>query len=70
MSLSLEGPVLSSCPLPYCLLPLPGELVLSFFVVVFFPGVGRRERRGIKILSQKREKVVLRGRSREGRGIL
>lgn len=60
----------SFCPLPYCLLPLPGELVLSFFVVVFFPGVGRRERRGIKILSQRRVKVILRGRSREGRGIL
>lgn len=41
MSLSLEGPVLSSLsPLSYCLLPLPGELVLSFFVVVFSQGEG------------------------------
>lgn len=71
MSLSLEGPVLSSFgPLSYCLLPLPGELVLSFFVVVFFPGGGRRERRGTKILSQRRDMVVLRDRSREGKGIL
>lgn len=60
MSLSLEGPVLSSLsPLSYCLLPLPGELVLSFFVVVFSQGGGRRERRGIKILFQRKDTVVL-----------
>lgn len=29
-------------------------------LLFFFPGVGRRERRGIKILSRRREKVVLR----------
>lgn len=60
----------SLSPLSYCLLPLPGELVLSFFVVVFSQGGGRRERRGIKILSQRKDTVVLRGRTREGRGIL
>lgn len=55
VSLSLEGPVLSSfCPLPYCLLPLPGELVLSF-LLLFFPR-GREERGGERRFCPRGEK--------------
>lgn len=51
----LEGPVLSSfCPLPYCLLPLPGELVLSF-LLLFFPR-GREERGGERRFCPRGEK--------------
>lgn len=49
---------------PYCLLPLPGELVLFFFFFsqFFFPGGGRRGRRGIK------DSVPERGRGEIGEG--
>lgn len=71
MSLSLEGPVLSSLsPLSYCLLPLPGELVLSFFVVVFSQGEGGERGGGLRFCPKGKDTVVLRGRTREGRGIL
>ena len=42
------------CPCPYCLLPLPGELVLFFF---FFQGEGGEEGGKSKILSQRWGKV-------------
>lgn len=58
--------MLSSSPLPYCLLLLPGELVLSFCCCCFFPGGGRREEGNSDSVPEEGW-VNLRDRIREGR---
>lgn len=54
---------------PYCLLPLPGELVLFFFFFLnfFFQGEGGEEGGESKILSQRGEEVRLEKGQEQGR---
>lgn len=58
---------------PFCLLPLPGELVLFFFLfffftfVLFFQGEGGEEGGESKILSPRRRELRLEKGQKQGR---